>query len=114
MAALEGIAADLRAVLAAHVAFQLMDRRSLRSAYDVQSDGLVGIAAETADLKVAVSGVERVAEGRGTAAPAPCSRAFVGSKLRRRACRLACAPHGRARQTLGSMRRRCSGGTSCS
>jgi hypothetical protein len=52
MAALVGIAPHLRAVLAAHVPLQFVDRRRLRPAHDVERDGLMRVAAETADLKV--------------------------------------------------------------
>jgi hypothetical protein len=56
MALLVGIAAHLRAVLAAHVALQLMDRRALRSPPDVQRDGLIGVAAM--DFQIAVPSIE--------------------------------------------------------
>ena len=70
LAPLERIAADLRAVLAAHVTFELVDRRRLRPAHNVQSDRLMRIASETANFKVATSRVERVAQGRdGCAGP---------------------------------------------
>src|SRR6516225_6561942 len=62
MAALVGIAAHLRAILTAHIALQLMDRRCLRSAHDVEGDGLVGVAAEAAHFEILVSGIERVAQ----------------------------------------------------
>ena len=65
MAALVRIASDLRAVLAPHVALQLMDRRCLRPPDDVQGNGLVGVAAEAPHFEVIVARVERVAEGRG-------------------------------------------------
>ena len=48
MAALVGIPPNLRTVPAAHVAFQLMDRRGLWSPHDVERDGLVRVAAEAA------------------------------------------------------------------
>jgi hypothetical protein len=35
-----------------------------RPAHDIERNGLVGIAAETSDLKIAVTSVERVAERR--------------------------------------------------
>ena len=53
MAALVGIAPDLRAVLAAHVAFQFMDRRCLRSPHDVEGDGLMRVAAKASDFEIA-------------------------------------------------------------
>src|SRR5262245_17322288 len=64
MASLVRIPAHLRAVAAAHVAFELMDRRRLRSAHDVERNGLVGVAAEAPDLQIAVTGIERVTERR--------------------------------------------------
>jgi hypothetical protein len=64
MAALVGIAANLRAVLAAHVALQLVDRRRLRPANNVKRYRLVGVAAEAADLKIEISCVQSVAEAR--------------------------------------------------
>src|SRR3984885_7516856 len=64
MAALIGIAADLRAILAAHVTFQFVDRRCLRSANNVERHGLMGVTAEATDLKVEISGVQGVAEAR--------------------------------------------------
>ena len=69
MAALVGIAADPRAVLAAHVTLQFVDGRCLRPANDVQRYGLMGIAAEAADLKVEISCVQSVAEARERAEP---------------------------------------------
>ena len=71
MAPLVRIAGHLRAVLAAHVALKLMDRRRLRAPNDVQGDRLVGIAAEAPDFKIKVAHVERVAQGRATAVPIP-------------------------------------------
>jgi len=62
MAALVGIASNLRAVLAAHVPLQFVDWRCLWPADDVQRYCLVGIAAEAADLKVEISGVQRVSQ----------------------------------------------------
>jgi hypothetical protein len=64
MAALEGIASNLRAILTAHVPFQFMDRGRFRPADDVQCDRLMGVAAKAADLKIEISGVQGVAEGR--------------------------------------------------
>src|SRR4029079_11484405 len=62
LAALVGIAPDLRAILAAHVPFEFVDRCCLRSPHDVQGDGLVCVAAKAFHFEVAVSGVERIAE----------------------------------------------------
>ena len=46
------IAPHLRAVLAAHVAFQFVDGRGLRPPNDIERDRLVGVAAEAADFKI--------------------------------------------------------------
>jgi hypothetical protein len=64
MAPLVRIAPNLRAVLAAHVTFQFVDGRRLRPAHDVQCHCLVRVAAEAADLKVEISGVQGIAEAR--------------------------------------------------
>jgi len=64
VAALIGEAAEPRAVLAAHVALELVDRRRLRPSHDVECDGLMGLAAQTADLQKAVAGVQHIAERR--------------------------------------------------
>jgi hypothetical protein len=64
MAAFVGVTPDLRAVLAAHVTLQFVDGRSLWPANDVQRHRLVGVAAEAADLKIDISGVQSVAEAR--------------------------------------------------
>ena len=63
MAALVGIAPDLRAVLAAHVALQFVDWCCLRPAHDIQGDGLVRIAAEAADFARIDRVTERVGDG---------------------------------------------------
>lgn len=42
-----------------------MDRRRLWPADDIEGDRLAGIAAEAADLKIAVTGIKGLAEGRG-------------------------------------------------
>jgi hypothetical protein len=54
MAALVGIAANLGAISASHVALELMNRRRLRPAHDVERDRLVRVTAEAADLEIAV------------------------------------------------------------
>src|SRR5665213_1825728 len=64
MAALVGVAANLRAILAAHVAFKLVNGSCLRPAHDVQRDGLVRVAAKAFNLKVNVARIERVAQRR--------------------------------------------------
>ena len=58
MAALVGIAADLRAILAAHIPFQFMDRRRLRPTDNIQCHRLVGVTAQAADLKVEIPYVD--------------------------------------------------------
>jgi hypothetical protein len=65
MTALVGVAADLRAVFAAHVPFQLVDRCGFRPADDIQRHGLVGVATEASDFKVEISRVESIAQRRG-------------------------------------------------
>jgi len=62
MAALVRIATNLRAVLASHVPFQLMDRRCLRSPHDVEGNGLVGVAAQAFHFEIAVPGIEGAAQ----------------------------------------------------
>jgi hypothetical protein len=42
-----------------HVTLKLMDRRCLRSAHDVEGDGLVPVAAEASDFEISVAGIER-------------------------------------------------------
>ena len=64
MAALVGVAPNLRAVLAAHVPLQFVDGRRLRPAHDVQRHSLMRVAAKAADLKVEISRVQSVAEAR--------------------------------------------------
>ena len=64
MATLVSIAAHLGAVLAAHVAFQFVDRRGLGSAHNVQGDGLMRIAAEAPDFETEKTRVEGIAERR--------------------------------------------------
>ena len=48
----------------AHMALELVDRRCLRSADDVERNGLVGLAAEAAELEEAKPGIERITESR--------------------------------------------------
>jgi hypothetical protein len=64
MAALERIAPHLGAVLASHVAFQLMDRRRLRPPDVIQRDSLMRVAAEAFDFEIEITGVERVPQCR--------------------------------------------------
>lgn len=62
MATLIWIAPHLRAVLAPQVALQLMDRRHLGSPHDIESDGLIGFAAEALHFQIHVARVESVSE----------------------------------------------------
>src|ERR1700722_8852132 len=64
MTALVGVSTNLRAILATHIALQLVNGRRLRPADNVQRYGLVRVTAETADLKIQISGVQSVAEAR--------------------------------------------------
>jgi hypothetical protein len=72
VAAFVGVATNLRAVLAAHLALQFVDGCCLRPADDIQRHRLVSVAAEAADLKVEISGVQGVSQRRGV-----LSRALV-------------------------------------
>src|SRR5947207_13731403 len=56
--------AQPRAILAPHVALQLVDRRRLGPSDDVERDGLVGVAAEAAHFEIEVAGIEGIAEQR--------------------------------------------------
>jgi hypothetical protein len=62
--ALIRVAPNLRAVFAAHVVFEFMSWGHLRSANDIQGDCLMRVTAETPDLKVQISCVERVSQRR--------------------------------------------------
>jgi hypothetical protein len=64
VASLVRIAPHLRAILASHVALQLMNRHRLRPPHDVEGNGLIGVATETSDFQIAVTGIERVTERR--------------------------------------------------
>jgi len=64
MASLERIAAYLQTILAAHVAFQFMDRCGLRPADDMERNGLVVVAGKAANFEIAVSRIECVTERR--------------------------------------------------
>lgn len=55
MAALIWIAPNLRAIHAAHVALQFMDRRRLGSADDVERYSLMRVATEAPHFKVQIS-----------------------------------------------------------
>ena len=62
MAPLEGIAPHFGALATAHVAFEFMDRRCLRSPHDVERHGLVRVAAEAFYFEIAKPGVDGVAQ----------------------------------------------------
>ena len=64
MAALVRIAAHLGAVLATHISLQLVDWRRLRPPHDVERDGLMSVAAETANFEIRITRIERVTERR--------------------------------------------------
>lgn len=65
MAALVRIAPYLRAVLAAHVALQLMDRRRLRTPNYVQRHRLMRVAAKAFDFDIDIACVKRIAQCGG-------------------------------------------------
>src|SRR5258707_976017 len=78
MAALVRMTPDLRAVFAAHVALEIVDRCCLRPAHDVERDGLMRVAAQAADLEIAVTCVESVAErGRWLGRPLVAEHALI-------------------------------------
>jgi hypothetical protein len=104
MAALVWVTTNLRVVLAAHVAHQFMDGRSLRSPHDVQRHGLVGVAAEASNFEVAVARIEGVAKRRRGLGRSVI--ACAGSRPRRRADQLPCAPPSHAPLMRGSSCRR--------
>jgi hypothetical protein len=59
-----------RAVLAPHVALQLMDRRGLRSVHDVKRHRLVRVATKAFHFEIEVTSIEGVANaGEGCAGP---------------------------------------------
>src|SRR6516162_8535372 len=86
MAALERIAAHLRAVLASHVSLQLVNGRGLWPPHDFQSDGLMRIAAEAADFAIDVTSIEgasaTVAPDRDS--PASATACYLGGAGRKR------------------------------
>ena len=65
MALLVRVTPDLRAILAAHVALHFMDGSRLRPPHDIQSYGLMGIAAQAFDFEISIASVESIAECRG-------------------------------------------------
>src|SRR4029077_13510424 len=64
MATLERIAPHSRAILAAHVSFQLVDRRRLVPPHDVERHGLMRVTPEAADFEIGVPGVQGIAQRR--------------------------------------------------
>jgi hypothetical protein len=96
MAPLVRVATDLRALAAAHVAFQFMDRRCLRSPHDVEGHGLMRVAAKVFHFEISKPGVDRVAQRGRMAAPVPENRACACSTPRRRAGRQPCVLPSRA------------------
>lgn len=62
MISLIRITPQLRAILAPHVALQLVNRRRLWPAHDVESDGLIGVATETSDFEVMVTRIEGITQ----------------------------------------------------
>ena len=95
----------LRAVLATHVALQLVDLCCLRPANDVERDGRMRVTAETTDFKIAVASIEGVAK-RGCWLGGPLKPSIRKSTPRRRAGRPLCALLSHARPTFGSSCRR--------
>ena len=70
MAPLVGIAPDFGALAAAHVAFEFMDRRCLRSPHDVEN-GLMRVAAKVFHFEIAKPGVDLVARPAAARTDAP-------------------------------------------
>jgi hypothetical protein len=68
MAPLIGIAAYLRAILAPHIALQLMDRCRLRPSHDVEGDRPMRVAAEARRI------TERMCEAVELVAAIPATR----------------------------------------
>jgi hypothetical protein len=87
VAALVRKAANGRAILAAHIALKLVDRRGLRPADDVERDGLMDLAAEAPDLEKTIAGVERITERRNGCA-GPLSSSMRYSRPHKRTYRL--------------------------
>jgi hypothetical protein len=78
MAPLVRIAAHLRAILASHIALQLMDRRRLRAPHDIERHRLVGVAAEATDLQIDVPALRASPSvGEGCAGPLKASMRLV-------------------------------------
>jgi hypothetical protein len=106
MAPLVGIASNFRTVLAAHVAFEFMDWRRLRSPHDVEGNGLMRVAAEAFHFEITITRVESIRRARAMAVPDPESRACARSTPQRRAGRLPCVLPSPALPPPGSTRRR--------
>ena len=106
--ALVRIAPDFGALAAAHVAFQFMDRRCLRSPHDVERDGLMRVAAKAFHFEIAEPGIDAHRPASAMAAPDPESRACACSTPRRRAGRLPCALPSPALPPPGPIRRKSS------
>ena len=93
MAPLVGISPDFGALAAAHVAFQFMDPRRLRSPHDVERHRLMRVAAEAFHFEIAKPGV--ATQSTGCALGEDIRRMIerkavtlvAGSRLRLRACR---------------------------
>jgi hypothetical protein len=64
LAALVGIATDLRTIPATHVSFQFVNRRCFGPPHDIQRHRLMRVAAKAFDFEIKITGVERVAERR--------------------------------------------------
>ena len=78
MAPLVGMAAHFGALAAAHVAFQFMDRRCLRSAHDTEGNGLMRVTAKAFHFQICKPGVDRVAQrGRWLRRPLKAEHALV-------------------------------------
>lgn len=78
MAPLEWPPLKSRTILAPHVALQLVDRRRLWPPDDVQRNGLVRVAPQAFDFKIAKAGIDRVTQrGRWLRRPLKAEHAFV-------------------------------------
>src|SRR5260370_33595031 len=65
-------------MLGAHVTLELVDRRRLWPAHDVERDRVIRVAAQAPDLKIAVAGVQRVTErGRWLGRPLVVEHAVI-------------------------------------
>ncbi len=64
MAPLVGVTPNFRALAAAHVAFEFVNRRCLGSPHDVEGNGLMRVASKAFHFEIAKPGVDRIAERR--------------------------------------------------